>query len=214
MIKQVCTFHEHTFNIKSYKEYHNGVLIVHTEHDENKNKIYFESNYGNEKNSWFRRKFESGSENDNGEIIFYENSDGSFFDIRYIDGKKIRIKNEFYDSQTYDGIKIKNESIFINVSLGNKEIFNLFGSREIGCEKFNTISFEENNEDFQISYNSKHFDEIYYEDASIYNRKIIHVDEATRLTKYKKILDEFNITMSSKKYRPELKEFRKFIPRY
>ena len=63
MIKQVCTFHKDTYNLKSYKEFLEGKLIVHTEYDVNNNQTYFESNYDNEPRFWFRRKFANGVKN-------------------------------------------------------------------------------------------------------------------------------------------------------
>ena len=39
MIKQECTFYPETYNIKSYKEFNDDNLIVHTEYDEDNNKV-------------------------------------------------------------------------------------------------------------------------------------------------------------------------------
>jgi len=215
MIKQVCTFHKDTYNLKSYKEYLEGKLIVHTEYDVNNNKTYFESNYGDEPRFWFRRKFASGCKNDTGNIVMYEDSKGEFKYIRYEGKRRISIMNKFGKQTKFDGKEIPMEEIQINVTYDSVELFTLKASRVVGTEVFYAYSYMEKSNYFTLKYSSFRFDEIYYQDSSLngYNR-IIHVDEAHRITEYKDLMSEFNIIMCSKNYRPDSIGFRKFIPIY
>lgn len=214
MIKQVCTFYKDNYNLKSYKEYLNGKLIVHSEYDVNNNKIYFESNYGNEPRFWYKRKFADGVKSEFGEIVMYEDSNGEFKYIRYEGKRRISIMNNFSRKIKYDGSRINYENIEINVTYDNIEIFKLKASKEIGTDSYYAESYEEKSNYFTLNYARVHFEEIYYHDASLDSRKIIHVDEAYRITEYKNLLNEFNIIMHSKYYRPDSRGFRKFIPKY
>lgn len=215
MIKQVCTFYEDTYNLKSYKEFLEGKLIVHTEYDVNNNKTYFESNYGSEPRFWMKREFASGSKNDNGHIIMYEDSHGEFKYVRYKGKRRISITNKFAKQTKFDGKEIPIEEIEINVTLDSIQIFELKASRFVGTEVFYAYSYIEKSNYFTLKYSSFRFDEIYYQDASLNgHNRIIHVDEAHRITEYKDLMYEFNIIMCSKNYRPDSREFRKFIPIY
>jgi hypothetical protein len=215
MIKQVCTFHKDTYNLKSYKEYLEGKLIVHTEYDVNNNKIYFESNYGDEPRFWFRRKFASGCKNDTGHIVSYEDSNGEFKYVRYEGKRRISIVNEFSKKIKYDSSLVHYENIEINVTYDSIELFTLKASKEIDTDCYYAVSYVEKSNYFTLKYSSVRFDEIYYQDSTLNgNNRIIHVDEAHRITEYKDLMSEFNIIMCSKNYRPDSREFRKFIPIY
>ncbi len=214
MVKQVCTFYKDNYNLKSYKEYINGKLIVHSEYDLNNNKIYFESNYGDEPRFWYKRKFSANTKNELGEIIMYEDSEGKFKHIRYEGKKRIIISNSFVHLTRYDSRIIELEIIEINVAYCNRTIFKLKASKDVNSNYYYADSYEENSNYFTLNYARAYFEEIYYHDASLDSRKIIHVDEAYRITEYKDLLNEFNIIMHSKYYRPDSRGFRKFIPKY
>jgi hypothetical protein len=217
MIKQVCTFHKDTYNLKSYKEFQHGKLIVHTEYDVNNNKTYFESNYGGEPRHWMKRKFDACSKNDDGNIIFYEDSNGLFRHIRHRGKRQIKIENRFTTQTKYDGKVIPYEIIDIKVGVKIEDlitdnVFTLIANREVGTNYFYAESYVENSKYFTLKYSRFRFEEIYYQDSN--DNRIIHVDEAHRITEYKDLIDEFNIVMCSENYRPDSREFRKFIPIY
>ena len=214
MIKQVCTFYEDTYNMKSYKEFNEGKLIVHTEYDVNNNQTYFESNYGGEPRYWMKRKFAKGCKDNTGDIIFYENSNGDFKYIRDKGKRRISIKNKFGVETKFDGKQIPIEWIEITcLSVDGMSLFELNASRVVGTPHFYANHYKENGKYFKLEYVRVRFEEIYYHDASD-KRQIIHVDEAQRITEYKDLMEEFNIIMCSERYRPNSREFRKFIPIY
>ena len=215
MIKQVCTFYEDTYNMKSYKEFHEGKLIVHTEYDVNNNKTYFESNYDNEPRHWLKRKYDECSKNSDGRIIFYEDSNGLFRYVRHRGNRQIKIENQFTTQTKYDGKVIPYEIIDIKVGFADADnVFTLRANREVGTNYFYAESYVENSKYFTLKYSRFRFDEIYYQDSNMFGNRIIHVDEAYRISEYKDLIDEFNIIMCSKYYRPDSREFRKFIPIY
>ena len=213
MIKQVCTFYEDTYNIKSHKEYLDNKLIVHSEYDVNNNKIYFESNYGDEDNFWYKRNFADNVKNECGEIIMYEDSTGKIRHIRHNGSVKTTIQNSFISKLNYQEY-VMLEVIQIIVSEDSYGLFELRATREAGTKKFYAESYIENSRNFTLKYSRFKFDEIYYQDKDRRNNRIIHVDEAHRITEYKDLMYEFNIIMCSKNYRPDSREFRKFIPIY
>jgi hypothetical protein len=214
MIKQICTFYEDTYNIKSHKEYLDNKLIVHTEYDVNNNKIYFESNYGDEPRFWHKRKFADNVKNECGEIIMYEDSTGKIRHIRHNGSVKTTIENSFISKLKYDESNVFYEVIQIIVSENNYGLFELRATREVGTKYFYAESYIENSRYFTLKYSRFKFDEIYYQDKDRRNNRIIHVDEAHRISEYKDLMYEFNIIMCSENYRPDSREFRKFIPIY
>jgi hypothetical protein len=214
MIKQVCTFHKDTYNLKSYKEYLEGKLIVHTEYDVNDNKIYFESNYGDEPRYWYKRKFADNVKNECGETIMYEDSTGKIRHIRHHGRITTKIENSFISKLKYNESNVFYEVIQINVSENNYGLFELRATREVGTKNFYAESYIENSRYFTLKYSRFKFDEIYYQDKHMRNNRIIHVEEAHRISEYAHLMYEFNIIMCSENYRPDSREFRKFIPIY
>ena len=101
------------------------------------------------------------------------------------------------------------------LSVDGKSLFDLNASRVVGTPHFYANHYKENGNYFTLEYARVRFEEIYYHDASLGDkRKIIHVDEAQRVTEYKDLMYEFNIIMCSKYYRVDSRDFRTFIPRY
>ena len=125
MIKQVCTFYEDTYNMKSYKEFLEGKLIVHSEYDVNNNKIYFESNYSDEDKFWYKRKFDATTINECGEILMYEDSNGKLKHIRHHGRITTKIENSFISKLKYDESNVFYEVIQINVSEDSYGLFEL-----------------------------------------------------------------------------------------
>ena len=214
MIKQVCTFHKDTYNLKSYKEFQHGKLIVHTEYDVNNNKTYFESNYGGEDKFWYKRKFDATTINECGEILMYEDSNGKLKHIRHHGRITTKIENSFVSKLKYDESNVFYEVIQINVSEDSYGLFELRATREVGTKNFYAESYIEISRYFTLKYSRFKFDEIYYQDKDRRNNRIIHVEEAHIISEYKDLMHEFNIIMCSENYRPDSREFRKFIPIY
>lgn len=205
MIRQECTFHEDTYNLKSYKEFLDNKLIVHSEYDSNNNKIYYETNYPNEPSYWKKLEFSKSK------LIGFIDSKGYFSYHRLHGRREISIKNEFdYIRNNAD----LHEKLFIKVLTGFDVIFELKAVRKIGENYFYAESYVEKSKGFMLMYNSLHFEEIYYQENGHYGKKIIHVDAAKGLTEYKNLLDEFNVILCSKRYRPETRAFREFKPIY
>ena len=65
MVSQEITYHPDTFNVKEYKEYHNGELIVHSKYDERKQQVYLYLAY---ENLEWERSFTEVSTNNNGMV--------------------------------------------------------------------------------------------------------------------------------------------------
>lgn len=212
MTIQEAKYNPTTHQLEEYKEYHDGKLILHTVYDENNNKIFFEDGDG----YWYRRKFAKGSKDDTGVIEFYEDSDGKFRYIRWKGKRRILIQNKFGKETKFDGNEIPTEWIEItSLSVDGKSLFDLNASRVVGTPHFYANHYKENGNYFTLEYARVRFEEIYYHDASLGDkRKIIHVDEAQRITEYKDLMYEFNIIMCSKYYRVDSRDFRKYIPIY
>lgn len=210
MIRQEAKYNKETYQLEEYKEFFDGKLIFHTVYDENNNSIFHEDCDG-----WMRRKFAKGCKDNTGVIEFYEDSDGKFRYIRWKGKRRILIQNKFGVVTTFDGNEIPTEWIEItSLSVDGMSLFDLNASRVVGTPSFYANHYKENGNYFTIEYARTRFEEIYYHDASLQDRKIIHVDEAQRITEYKDLMYEFNIIMCSKNYRTDSKSFRTFIPRY
>ena len=211
MTSQEAKYNPITYQLEEYKEYFDGNLILHTVYDENNNSIFHGDCDG-----WMRRKFAKGCKNNTGEIVMYEDSNGGFRYVRWHGKRKTLIKNKFGKETKFDGREIPTEWIEINVvTTDGMSLFELNASRVVGTPHFYANHYKENGNYFTIEYARTRFEEIYYHDASLGDkRKIIHVDEAQRITEYKHLMYEFNIIMCSKSYRVDSRSFRTFIPRY
>jgi hypothetical protein len=211
MIRQEAIYNKETYQLEDYKEYYNGKLILHTVYDENNNQIFYEDG----DNFWFRRKFAKGCKNNTGDIIMFEDSSGLFRYVRWHGKRKIAIKNKFETLRRYDGALVPTEFIEVNVENGGYSLFDLNASRVVGMPHYYANFYKERGGVFTLEYARVRFEEIYYNDASLGDtRRIIHVDEAQRITDYKDLMYEFNIIMCSKNYRPDSRDFRKYIPNY
>ena len=219
MIKQICTFYEDTYKIKSYSEFFDSRLIVYAVYDKDNNKIYFETNYIGQERFWFKKQFAQGVKNENGPVEVYEDSNG-VFKTQYFKGRKIyNIDKKKVINTFYDGSKIIKDVINIDVSVGGsvgkpKLLFSLQASKREEEINYYADFYNEKNDKLTLEYYPSRFNEIYYHDFTLPNRVIIHVDEANKITEYKDVIDEYNIILCSRNYRIESRDFRKFIPRY
>ena len=211
MIRQECTYYPETYELKSYKEYYNDILILHTEYDENRNKVYMELSYPNEPVEWMKRKFKEGSHDDTGEVVWYENEKGIFKHIYYENGSKIIVKNSFDTITRIVFGKQRFETINITI-YGDNYFLELKAVRNI-CE--NDCFYFTRKYDFtgpyKIEYNSSWFEEIYYEDE-MNGKKIIHAELLYDLFPIKWLLDEYKIKLHSEKYRPKNWFCREYRP--
>ena len=211
MIRQECTYYPETFNLKSYKEYYDDNLIVHTEYDENRNKIYMELSYPNEPVQWMKRKFREGSYDDTGEVIWYEDEKGIFKHIYDENGSRIIVNNSFDTITRIINGKQRLETLTITI-YGENYFLELKAIRNITQDDcyFFTEKYDFNGP-YKIEYNSSWFEEIYYEDY-MNGRRIIHAEMLYHLFPIKWLLQEYRINLHSKKYRVENRNFREFEP--
>jgi len=203
MIKQECTFYPETYNIKSYKEFNGDNLIVHTEYDENRNKIYMEFSYPNEPVQWIKRKFEEGTCNETGEIIWYEDEKGIFKHIFNENGNRIIVNNSFDTITRLVSGKQRFETITITI-YGDNYFLELKAVRNIYENDYFyfTEKYDFTGPYNKIEYNSSRFEEIYYEDE-MNGKRIIHAELLYDLFPIKWLLQEYKINLHSKRYRPK-----------
>jgi hypothetical protein len=201
MIKQECTFYPETYNIKSYKEFNDDNLIVHTEYDEDNNKVYMEFNYPDKPTEWMRRKFKEGTKNENGEIVFYEDNKGIFKHVYYEKDVRISVKNGF---DTINRLNYTKRIETVDVSINGDDL-NIKFQAILEIDKdylFYTNRYEHHSTYMSIEYNSGYFEEIYYKDLHN-NKTIIHSDLLYDLFNYKWILDKYRIVLHSNNYRKD-----------
>jgi hypothetical protein len=186
MITQEVSYYPNTFQTKEYKEYKNGVLNVHTKYDENNNKVYMYLAYDNLE---WERRFEDGSRNENGRIVYYKDNLGEY---KLIQGGLI-----------YDISKSMNTSLFdnFNIDVSKDDVFDdkkfITASSIIvnGVHYCNYYHEILPNGDV-LKYNKNYFMELYYEyhNTGVYTgREMISFDELMEVTQFKDFLVEQRI---------------------
>lgn len=193
MITQEITYYPDTFKTKEYKEYYNGVLNVHSKYDENNNKVYLYLAY--EDLEWERR-FEEGSTNDNGEIIYYKDNKGNF---------------KLFDDNEFEYKVLKDDAVYHSITIAKKNENQMIGKAKLINGVYNCHWYQERlSTGDVIKYNQNYSYEIYYEywewnhDLLEYrytgNRKIITVDDVMELTRFKNFFLEHKICPVTEKY--------------
>lgn len=197
MIRQEITYYPDTFQTKEYKEYQDGVLNVHTKYDENNNTVYLYLAYQDLESF---RKFEDGSYNSNGEIIYFKDNKGQ---LKIIDGGltyKIQETFNVGDCDYFD---------FTITPKDGENILTASCRLVYGIHNCHNYSETLPNGDL-LKYNQQYFQEIYYEywewsdylNRYLYtgNRKIISFDELMELTQFKDFLVEHKILPVTNRY--------------
>ncbi len=196
MVTQEIIHYPDSFNVKEYKEYHNGVLNVHSKYDEHNNKVYLYLAY---ENLEWERRFEDGTSNNNGKVIYYKDNknnykirkDSLIFDINKV--TDVRFGDDYYRIKIEEQTGLDTYKRLVDAS----------------ANKFNGVYFctyyRENlpNGD-GLKYSKNYFMEIYYEyfheGKYTGNRKMISFDELIELTRYKDFLVEHKICPVNRSY--------------
>lgn len=187
MITQEVSYYPNTFQTKEYKEYHNGELNVHSKYDENNNKVYLYLAY----EDWeWERRFEDGSRNENGRIVYYKDNLGEY---KLIQGGLVYDISESLNSPSSFNIDVSKDELF-----DDKKFITASSTRVNGVHYCNYYQETLPNGDV-LKYNKNYFMELYYEyhttgeytGRGIYTgRKMISFDELMELTQFKDFLVE------------------------
>lgn len=194
MVTQEVTYYPDSFNVKEYKEYHNGELNVHSKYDERNNKVYLYLAY---ENLQWERRFTQDSTNNNGRIIYYKDNKGNYKLVQ--DGLLYKVSK---DGLAYD-ITITEDTQLENVFIKSHGKLNAKGIRDYA--NMYCLFYDEKlpNGD-HIRYNKQYFNEIYYEyhqnGKYTGERKIISFDKLMSLTQFKDFLVEQRVCPVSKTY--------------